>query len=530
VHYNPGIPNKYSDLHDSCVGYLMKKVLELIRVSTEGQAAGDHASIPAQRAVNRRTCAQYGLEIVHSIEIADVSGACVLLAPEMQQLIRRMQSPEIHGVVAREFSRLMRPENFEDFALLQAFVESKTVLYLPEGPLDLNSKTGRLIGTIRAAIAGMERIEILERIWTAKEEKRRRGELAQSKVVLPWGVGYESDRGFYYKPEAERVREAFRQFRAGTQSYSQLARLVGVTPRGMHIIMRNPIWTGWRVIDKKRDGSASGRYASVNGRQADRRKVARDADEVIRVRVIDPPLISEAEFLAVQQIMDLKQRKHWRSQTQVEHRFTYNGFLTCSICGDVVHTAFARADYYACKGRRTKHICSSKYMAREKLEMRLDALFASSLSSPMFLEQCIEGLRARHEHSDTHLHSQRITSEISNLREKRSRIVDGFVEGVIDREERNRRLAAIEHDIEALSNILIRETLPPTVDIPALIGVLAPLVEWRHWSRDQKRSVLAALVPDIRVADYRVESIGLPAGIFGQESTQMDRDSWPLRA
>ena len=29
----------------------------------------------------------------------------------------------------------MRPENFEDFALLQVFVDSKTVLYLPEGPL-----------------------------------------------------------------------------------------------------------------------------------------------------------------------------------------------------------------------------------------------------------------------------------------------------------------------------------------------------------------------------------------------------------
>src|SRR5215471_16309576 len=159
----------------------MKRVLELIRVSTEGQATDDRASIPAQRAVNRRTCAQYGLEIVYSVEIADVSGASVLLAPEMQQLIRRMRSPEIDGVVAREFSRLMRPENFEDFALLQVFVESKTVLYLPEGPIDLNSKTGRLMGTIRAAMAGMERAEILERIWSAKEEKRRRGELAQSK-------------------------------------------------------------------------------------------------------------------------------------------------------------------------------------------------------------------------------------------------------------------------------------------------------------------------------------------------------------
>jgi DNA invertase Pin-like site-specific DNA recombinase len=237
----------------------MKKVIELIRVSTEGQAATDRASIPAQRAVNRRTCAQYGLEIIRSISIEDVSGACVLLAPEMQQLIEAMRSPDVHGVVAREFSRLMRPENFEDFALLQVFVDSRTVLYLPEGPLDLNSKTGRLMGTIRAAIAGMERTEILERVWSAKEEKRRRGELAQSHIVLPFAVGYDESRGFYYKPEAERVREAFRLFLAGNQSYGQLAKLVGVTSRGMHLIMRNPIWTGWRVIDKKRDSSAAGR-------------------------------------------------------------------------------------------------------------------------------------------------------------------------------------------------------------------------------------------------------------------------------
>jgi len=503
----------------------MKKVLELIRVSTEGQAAGDRASIPAQRSVNRRTCAQHALEIIKTFEISDVSGASVLLAPEIQQLVALMQSPEIHGVVTREFSRLMRPENFSDYALLQAFADSKTILYLPEGPIDFTSKTGRLMGAIRAAIAGLERSEILERIWSAKEEKRRRGELAQSKIILPWGVGYELDRGFFYKSEAEKVREVFRQFLSGHQSYVELAKLLDVTPRGVHIVMRNPIWTGWRVIDKKRDNSASGRYARVNGRQADRRKIARAADEIIRVKVIDEPLISEGKFLAVQRIMDLKQRKHWRSQPKIERRFTYNGFLTCSVCGEVIHTAFARADYYVCKGRRTKHVCSTKYMAREKLEGMLDALFGRSLSSPMFLEQCVQGLLARHEHCDDRLHSQRLTSEISSLREKRSRVVDGFVDGVINREERNRRLAAIEHDIEAASSILVREALPRTVDTTALVGALAPLVEWEHWSRDQKRSVLATLVPDIRVADYHVESIGLPASIFSDESTQTGKDS-----
>ena len=57
---------------------MTKKCIELIRVSTEGQAADDRASIPAQRAINRRTAANYGLDIVKSIEISDVSGASVL--------------------------------------------------------------------------------------------------------------------------------------------------------------------------------------------------------------------------------------------------------------------------------------------------------------------------------------------------------------------------------------------------------------------------------------------------------------------
>jgi len=505
----------------------MKKVIELIRVSTEQQAASDRASIPAQRAVNRRTCDQHGLEIVRSIEIADVSGASVLLAPEIQELMRLMQSPEINGVVAREFSRLMRPENFADYALLQAFADSKTVLYLPEGPIDLSSKTGRLMGTIRAAIAGLERTEILERVWSAKEEKRRRGELAQSQVVLPFGVGYEQGRGFYYKVEAERVREAFRLYLAGNQSYSKLAQIVGVTPRGMHLILRNPIWTGWRVIDKKRDISAAGRYLKANGRQADRRKVKRAPEEVIRVRVIAEPLIPEPDFQVVQRIMDLKQSKHWRCRDKIERRFTYNSFLTCSTCGEPVHTALARRDYYVCKGRRTAHTCRTNYMGREKLEAVLDELFANRLSNPAFLERCAEALKQRSAQGDSASHIQRLNAEINALRCKRDRVIDGFVEGAIRREERDRRLTTIDHDIQVAQDILIREVPTASMDTAKLIEAFTPLTEWEYWTRDQKRAVLSALVPDIRVADYKVECLGLNPSVFSNENTRTGKDSSP---
>src|ERR1039457_5864851 len=115
----------------------MKNVIELIRVSTEQQAGENRAGIPAQREANSKTARIHGLTIVRTIEIVDVSGASVLKSPEMQELLQLIESSEIHGVVAKEFSRVIRPENFTDYGLLQTFIDTQTVLYLPDGPIDL---------------------------------------------------------------------------------------------------------------------------------------------------------------------------------------------------------------------------------------------------------------------------------------------------------------------------------------------------------------------------------------------------------
>jgi hypothetical protein len=46
------------------------------------------------------------------------------------------------------------------------------------------------------------------------------------------------------------------------------------------------------------------------------------------------------------------------------------------------------------------------------------------------------------------------------------------------------------------------------------------ITEWRYWSREQKRNLLAALVPNIRVADYEIDSLGLNPAIFSNEVTR----------
>jgi len=228
----------------------------------------------------------------------------------------------------------------------------------------------------------------------------------------------------------------------------------------------------------------------------------------------------------VQQIMDRKQSKHWRCQENIEHRFTYNSFLTCSSCGEVVHTAFARRDYYICKGRRTGHACRTKYMRREKLEAVLDNLFAARLTNPRFLERCVEEVKHRAEQQGSARRIQKLTADINALRSKRERVIDGFVEGAIRREERDRRLATIDHDIRVAEDILMKEAPTPALDAPKLVEAFAPLGEWEYWTRDQKRAVLSALVPDIRVADYRVESLGLNQSVFSTIDTHTGRGSW----
>jgi DNA invertase Pin-like site-specific DNA recombinase len=506
----------------------VKRAIELIRVSTESQAGDDRASIPAQRAVNRRTAAQYGLHIVRTIEISDVSGAAVLLAPEMQEMMRLMVAPEIHGVVAREFSRLMRPENFSDYALLQAFADTKTVLYLPDGPIDLSSKSGRLMGTLRAAMAGLERTEILERIWSAKEEKRRAGKMPQSEITLPFGVGYDREKErWHYTAEAEKVREAFRRFIAGETSYYSIGKSLGVDPYSLRVIMRNPIYTGWRVIDKRRDPSAMAHKAGKNGRQADRPKMMRPPEDVIRVRVIEPGLITEQEFHCAQEIMDMKKTRHWRTRPSYEHRFAYNGFLSCADCGKIIYTHFRRRDYYICSGRKRKTGCNTPYMRREKLEPILDSLLARRLTDRSFLDGLAETWASEQVQKGSRSDAQHLQAQLSAIQAKRERVVDAFIEGVIDRDTRDERLETLDRDLQFYRDLLMRQAPAHQLTAEQLARVFEPFTEWEFLGRDDKRQLLTVTMPEISVSDYQIVGIKLLPSAFGTEVSHTDRDSWP---
>lgn len=499
----------------------MKNAIELIRVSTAEQAGEHRAGIPAQRETNRRTAQAHGLKIVRTIEIIDVSGASVLQSPEMSSLLQMMESADIHGVVAKEFSRLMRPENFADYALLQHFIDTRTVLYLPEGPIDFASKTGRLYGTIRAAMAGLERREIVERMMDAKESMRRNGKHAGGSSNLPLGIGYSRERGWFYTAEAEKVKELFRLFISGETSYTKISRKLNLPRTNVRYILENPIYTGWRVYDEKRDLSTSGYVSRPNARQGYRRKVQRDTDEVIRVRVLSG-LVSEKDFARVQNVIDLKRRKHWRVRADTAHRYTYHGFLVCGACSELLYTHSSKQDFYGCKTRHTRERrrreliglapCDNRYMLRSKLEPKLDSLLSERLQRPDFLRQMIDEHCSAVENPAPIANLDSVTLKLRVLREKRQRILEAFFDGLLDRSARDERIAEADREISTYESLLVsaapREQFC-VPDVDSILEVLEPFGEWEFLSRDDKRSLLTALCPEIAVDRYIVRSVTL---------------------
>jgi DNA invertase Pin-like site-specific DNA recombinase len=498
-----------------------KRVIELLRVSTEAQAGEDRAGIPAQRAANRRTAAQFGLEIVETIEMIDVSGTSVLYAPGMQRLLALIADSDVHGVVAKEFSRLVRPESWEDGVILQRFVETSTLLYLPEGPIDLATRQGRILATLQGLMAGLEGSMIRERMMAGKEAMRKSGRWAASNYCLPFGVGYDrAAHRFFYKPEAEQVREVFRQFLAGNQNYDRLSIILGMSRGTAKNVLENPIYSGWLVIDEKRDLSASAKRVGPDGRRRDRRKIKRSAEEIIRERVINEPLVSQADFDRVQRLIQQKSERNIRMRQKTGY-FVYNGFLWCSKCGERLHTSRNQFNrfYYLCSNKKRKNdagetLCPyTGYMNRDKLEPMLDELFSEQLTDCGFLRKLYEYQIAQAESRNSQSETVRLRQNLERLEGKSRRINELFIDGEMPREERNIRLSQIERELRQARESLSACAPMPVVDATTFAQLFAPFMEWPYLSRDDKRRILSALAPEIKAADYHIE--GMSIGLVG---------------
>ena len=435
-----------------------RKVVGLIRVSTDGQAGDDRGGLPRQLEVISRTVAVQKLVLIETIALKGVSGTEVRQNKEVQRVLRMIETQEIGGVVVADLDRLMRPAAGQDYALLDPFIQAKATIFAAGTEFDFGSPASALMVKLFLSFAEFERSMIINRSRGAVRELCKAGQHPFGKRQLPRGISYDrKTRTWSTNETIAPVLEAFRLIdEDGVHNIAEVARRVGVHERAMHNLIRNPLYSGYRIYSTGREPN---KVVSRYGR-AYKRKTPLPEDEIIRVQVLNPPPVAEDRFVRVQQVLAAT-LKNWKGER--EDRPTYNLLRSVARCGHCDSRLYFSQDrrrpnlmgYYFCscnyyrKGK--KGTCGSTNQSKAELDSATISFITELLTKPA-------ALRAIFAHSEvaTKANQEQPTvekTESATFQTRRRRLKDGYEAGVISVVELRERLKKIDLEEEAVKRV-----------------------------------------------------------------------------
>jgi hypothetical protein len=112
-----------------------------------------------------------------------------------------------------------------------------------------------------------------------------------------------------------------------------------------------------------------------------------------------------------------------------------------------------------------------------------------------------------------------MSTQLESLQGKRKRILDGYFDGVITKEERATRIAAVEKEEKTIRDIAGRQTLAPDLSLETLVEAFAPFAEFDLLNREHKRRLLNTLTASVVAANYKIEGLWI-----GLDMNRTDKD------
>jgi hypothetical protein len=336
-----------------------KKVLALLRGSTKQQ------DMETQRSNIDFYCLpqNFNLSVVETFVFPGITGSVVHKTPEFQRFLKRLESPEITGVVFSQLDRMMRVKELDAFGKFKIFRTGHKLMYCDlEKPLDVSKHEDVELIANTLIQAEKERQKIKFRTQRAKERLILDAEVNITK--LPRGVehvkdvekyGAKTKKGFYrYTPYAyEKVAPAFQRVAAGGESLNSIAKSLGfANETSLRATLTNQWWIGVKVRDKKRVVT----YDDETGEKRTGPRVAHESPIIHRTNLADNPpedwTVTPGLFNRVQSLLSKHKETftEWQSNTG---QFLGTGFLVCE-CGCKLYLK-----YDARRGKPPVYVCSS---------------------------------------------------------------------------------------------------------------------------------------------------------------------------
>jgi DNA invertase Pin-like site-specific DNA recombinase len=261
----------------------LKRYVEIVRVSTQGQADRDTPE-DQRRALESLRKNRPGI-FVERIDLA-VSGAeDTLKRPDIQRLKTLATAKAFDEVRVRHIDRLTRHEDpAERFVVYGIIAGAEAIIVDAQNrETDPTTELGELDYYIQTMVAARERTRIRDRTMTAKKRKAGEGRLAQGQA--PYGRTFDKVTGWGFDPTEKKIYERMIRMCLAGRSLSRIAADLNLAG---HITPRGKKWSGVSVCKLLHARTAYGLYTAFGTK----------AGQPITFKI--PPIIDEATFLAVE--------------------------------------------------------------------------------------------------------------------------------------------------------------------------------------------------------------------------------------
>ena len=391
-----------------------RKYFSYIRVSTQRQ--GQHGtSLAEQQAAIERFASSWNLPIVKRFEERET--AAKQGRPVFLEMLKELKKRQADGVIIHKIDRSAR--NLKDWADLGTLIDNGLEVHFASESLDLNSRGGRLSADIQAVVAS-------DYIRNLRDETKKGiyGRLKQGIFPFQAPVGYKDSGPAQPKKihpvTGPLVRKAFELYATGRWSLrdlpEELARLglrsrtgKKITTNGIFTILHNPFYMGLIRIQKSGE-------VFVGAHR---------------------PIVSKRLFDQVQNIFAGKNvPKH------TIHNFTFRRLVRCVKCGNLLIGELQKQRvYYRCQRRGCTSSCLKEETLMAAINEQLSKLELSDAEVEYYRQESVRLFRGME--SDSLALREELLTQEKKIKERQSRLIDSYVDGVLNKDEYSGRKAGL---------------------------------------------------------------------------------------
>lgn len=447
------------------------RVALYIRVSTDEQAREGY-SLTTQREFLENYAKQQGWEVVYpepgEIYQDDGFSAGSLMRPALQRLLRDARAKRFDLVLVYKLDRFSR--KLKDLLTLIEDLESWGVGFKSATePFDTTSSGGKLMLQQLGSFAEFERTRIAERVFPGMVRSVQEGNWHGARYA-PYGYRYHKEKKLLevVEEEAKLIKLIFTMYLSGQSTVRITHHLFQNGYRNrmgnsfsnhfVCTVLRGPIYIGklrWNVrcYNPKKKSRAGYPRFTVN-----------DPSEWIEAKGKHEPIVSEAEFSAVQERLGANRKG--RLHRSGVREYPFSGLLFCKECSHKYlgssattnHRTKERKRWYICVARNVHGIhCSNSSVRAEVLERQLYAILDVILKHPAIRNGRMERLVRSHAQVNDERLSGKVDEAKKLLREnleKQKKLTEAYLERTIAQEVFKEQCALLRADEEAIRKIV----------------------------------------------------------------------------